>query len=234
MQVWVVDYFTNSWVGNICGEAARDVDMVHLALCREDALKWCIENKDYGNNCGGEPEPAWHWRITPWEIGASDCMTEGEHYSPDGYPCDMEGKEIDPASYTPGMDDYPCQCEGCDGSCDCECEPSKDIDWDEELEEYKHGDKYCAEPTKSDCCVGTCADCEPERERGTFPVYKDEETGMSRVNIEDIEQAYEEEAEDKVRAEFSSFANKIADRMNELADLALDICEELRDEFPER
>lgn len=212
MQVWVVDYFTNSWVGNLCGEASRDVDLVHIAYSKDDALKWCVENKDYGNTCQGEAEPAWHWRITPWEVGIDDCMTEGEHYTPDGYPCTIDGIEIDPTAYTPDMDDYPCQYEGCDGDCDCECKPSK-------------------EP---DCCLGTCNQCQPKRERGTFLVYKDEDTGMSRVNIEDIEQAYEEEAEDRVRSEFSDLANKIANRMNELADLALNICEELRDEFPSR
>lgn len=201
MQIWTVDYFTNSWVGNICGEAARDVDLVHIAYDKEDALKWCVENKDYGNACNGDAEPPWHWRLTPWDVGTSNPLTEGEHYTPDGYPCDFEGNEIDPAAYTPGMEDDEeeshCQCEGCDGSCECECEP-------------------------------------PERERGTFPVYKDEETGMSRVDIEDIERAYEENAEDKAREAFAGFANKIADRMNELADLALTICEELRDEFPDR
>lgn len=201
MEIWAVDYFTNSWVGNLCGEAARDVDLVHLAYSKEDALKWCVENKDYGNACNGDHEPAWHWRITPWEVGGSDCMTEGEHYTPDGYPCTVEGVEIDPAAYTPGMDDYPCQCEDCDGSCDCECEPQEEE--------------------------------EVERPRGHFLV-RHEEGKLPSVDLDEIEQAYEEQAEDKAREEFSSFANKIADRMNQLADLALDICEELRDEFPSR
>jgi len=86
MQVFLVEYFTDKEVGVICGEATQDACLAHIAYNMDDALDWAVSHRGWGDEY-----PAWHWCITPREVGADNCFGIGEHFTRDGLPCKNSG-----------------------------------------------------------------------------------------------------------------------------------------------
>lgn len=226
MKMILVWAWTNDWAGHLNGEATKDTTLAHVASSMDEAEKFMREHRDF---CGMDGPP-WHWCVETWPVdvdvfSSSDWVThDNQHFTLDLESCDHNGiKEVDDDVDTDDEDDFRPRCGATDiFNCCCEEDDDDLLDVEDECACESSGNKPEDEQESEEVA---------ERPRGHFLV-RHEEGKLPSVDLDEIEQAYVEQAEDEAREQFTEFANKIADRMNELANLALNICEELRDEFP--
>lgn len=216
MKVHLVWSWSNDWAGHLNGEASKECTLFYVASSRLSALTWMEKNRAVISH---PSEPPAHWVLEEWPLDVDTWSTTDssypklEHFTADMQPCNTYGRVEEVAD---------------------ELDTDTDDDWEEEDEDLLDvEDDSDDEPTLYDESPEQAIKDMDERPRGHFLV-RHEEGKLPSVDLDEIEQAYVEQAEDEAMERFSGFANRIADRMNELADLALDICEELRDEFPSK
>lgn len=93
MKVYALHYYTNNFVGSLCGEQSRDVSLVAIFSTLDDAKDYATDNTGWGGD-----QFEWHWWVQEFEIGIDPMDVVGSqndwHFTKEMEECDQDGERV--------------------------------------------------------------------------------------------------------------------------------------------